>query len=303
MSSITGSGSAATRVLTSGCPQSGGGKTRAAMRLASQQPLGVIAGLIVVALFCTAVLAPLLAPFNPQSLVGIPYTHPGSRFLLGTDSLGRDVTSRVIWGSRVSLYVGVAGALTGVTLGVALGAICSYAGGAVDLVSVRIVDGAQAFPPLVLALVLMGTFGSSVINVIAAVALIYVPITARVIRPVVLGLKSTQHIEAAKASGSSGVRILLRHIVPNTVPSALVLFSLAIGNAIVIEASLSFLGVGIPPNIASWGGMINTAGIQSLAIAPWIMFAPAAAIGVAVYAFNLLGDSVRDVLDPRLRSA
>jgi ABC-type dipeptide/oligopeptide/nickel transport system permease subunit len=268
----------------------------------TRQPLGAAAGLVVLILIAVAVLAPALSPFNPQTFAGAPYTHPGSRLLLGTDSLGRDIASRLIWGARISLYVGIAAALIGVLGGAALGAITSYVGGIADLAAVRLVDGGQAFPPLVLALVLMGTFGASVNNVIIAVAIIYIPITARVVRPIVLSLKQSQYIEAARASGASGTRVLLRHIVPNAVPSALVLFSLAIGNAIVVEASLSFLGVGIPPNVASWGGMVNTAEIQTLAIAPWIMLAPAAAIALSVYAFNLLGDAVRDAIDPKLRT-
>jgi peptide/nickel transport system permease protein len=265
------------------------------------QPIGAVSAIVVIGLALAALLAPVLAPYGQKSLVGPPFGHPDSRFLLGTDALGRDVLSRLLWGGRVSLTVGLAGSTVGVLGGMVLGILAGYAGGAADTIVERFVDGAQAIPPLVLALVLVAAFGASITIIVIAVAVVYVPITTRVVRVIVLSLKTRPYVEAARACGASSARILVQHIAVNTVPTVLVLFSLAVANGIVIEASLSFLGVGVPPNVASWGGMIQATKIQTLPLAPWTMFAPAAVIGIAVYAFNLLGDAVRDALDPKLR--
>ena len=279
------------------------GVGRALAQFIRSQPIGAVSAVVVIALMLASLLAPVLAPYGQNALVGLPFGHPNGQYLLGTDALGRDVLSRLLWGGRVSLTVGIAGSAVGVLGGTMLGILAGYAGRATDTIIERFVDGAQAIPPLVLALVLVAAFGGSVTIIVIAVAVVYVPITARVVRPVVLSLKTRPYVEAARASGASTARILVYHIAVNTVPTVLVLSSLAVASGIVIEASLSFLGVGVPPNVASWGGMIQATEIQSLPLAPWTMLAPAAVIGIAVYAFNLLGDAVRDALDPKLRGA
>ena len=219
---------------------------------------------------------------------------------MGTDQLGRDVLSRVIWGARLSLYVGLSSVLVGITLGALWGAFTGYFGGAADTTSQRVVDCVMALPPIILALSLMAAVGQSVNNVILALTILLVPTAARTVRSVALGIAASPYIEAARASGSSHLRIVLRHILPNCLATYIVLVTTNISYAIVVEASLSFLGVGAPPDEPSWGGML-TAGTQAIETAPWLIFFPGVAISLAVFALNLLGDAIRDIADPRLR--
>ena len=275
--------------------------TRSAVwRLVVRQPLGVAGALIVLVLVVVAVFAPMLAPHGPKETTFGQYVPPGREFPMGTDNLGRDVLSRVIYGARLSLYVGLASVLVGITLGSLWGVFTGYYGGITDTSSQRVVDCLMALPPIILALSLMAAVGQSVNNVILALTILLTPTAARTVRSVALAITASPYIEAARAAGGSHVRIVLRHIVPNCLATYIVLVTTNISYAIVVEASLSFLGVGAPPDEPSWGGML-TAGTQSIETAPWLIFFPGVAISLAVFALNLLGDAIRDIADPRLR--
>jgi ABC-type dipeptide/oligopeptide/nickel transport system permease subunit len=255
---------------------------------------------VVLVLVVVALAAPVLAPHGPKEATFAPYVAPGREFPMGTDQLGRDLLSRVIWGARLSLYVGVVSVVFGITLGAVWGAVTGYLGGAADVGSQRVVDSLMALPPIILALSLMAALGQSVDNVILALVILLTPTAARTIRAVALTVAAHPFIEAAEAAGASRTRVIFRHLLPNCLASYIVLVTTNISYAIVVEASLSFIGAGAPADEPSWGGML-TAGIQALETAPWMVFFPGLAISLAVFGLNLLGDSIRDLTDPRLR--
>ena len=269
-------------------------------RLLRRQPLGAAGGLIVFVLIAVAVLAPRLAPHGPKEASFAPYLPPSAEFPMGTDQVGRDVMSRVIWGARLSLYVGLVSVVFGITAGSLWGAVTAYVGGATDIGSQRIVDAVMALPPIILALALMAALGQSVNNVILALVVLLTPTAARTIRSVALGVVASPYMEAARAVGASRWRIISRHLMPNCLAAYIVLVTTNVSYAIVVEASLSFIGAGAPPDEPSWGGML-TAGIQAIETAPWMIFFPGLSISLAVFGLNLFGDSIRDVTDPRLR--
>jgi peptide/nickel transport system permease protein len=271
-----------------------------ARRLLRRQPLRVAGAVVVLGLVIAAIFAPVLAPHGPKDTAFGQFVPPGREFPMGTDNLGRDVLSRVIWGARLSLYVGLASVLVGITIGSLWGIFTGYYGGIADASSQRIVDCVMALPPIILALSLMAAVGQSVNNVILALTILLTPTAARTLRAVALGVSASPFIEAARAAGTSHLRIVLRHILPNCLATYIVLVTTNISYAIVVEASLSFLGVGAPPDEPSWGGML-TAGTQAMETAPWLIFFPGVAISLAVFALNLLGDAIRDIADPRLR--
>jgi len=266
----------------------------------AHQPLGAAGALIVAALVLAAIFAPALAPHGPKDAAFAPYLPPSAEFLMGTDHLGRDMLSRVVWGARLSLYVGLASVLLGITLGALWGIVTAYFGGVTDTSSQRVVDSLMALPPIVLALALMAALGQSVTNVIIALAVLLMPTAARTMRSVALSIKEMPYVESARAAGAAEWRIIFRHVVPNTLATYIVIFTVNIAYAIVVEASLSFLGLGAPPDEPSWGSML-TAGTQALETAPWMVFFPGLAISLTVFGLNLLGDSIRDLTDPRLR--
>jgi peptide/nickel transport system permease protein len=268
--------------------------------LIRRQPLGAAGGLIVLVLIAVAVLAPRLAPHGPKEATFAPYLPPGAEFPMGTDQLGRDVLSRVIWGARLSLYVGLVSVVFGITAGSLWGAVTAYLGGAADTGSQRVVDSVMALPPIILALALMAALGQSVNNVIIALVVLLTPTAARTIRSIALGIVVSPYMESARAVGATNWRIISRHLIPNCMAGYIVLVTTNVSYAIVVEASLSFIGAGAPPDEPSWGGMM-TAGIQALETAPWMVFFPGLAISLAVFGLNLFGDSIRDVTDPRLR--
>ncbi len=265
-----------------------------------KQPLGAIGGIIMALMVFAALFAPLIAPFDPKEANFDSYLPPGGKFIFGTDHLGRDVFSRVVWGARLSLYVGFTSVGFGITLGSIWGIATGFFGGLWDVISQRVADTLMAFPPIILALGLMAVLGQSVENVILVLTVLLIPTAARTIRSSTLGLKEMMYIEASRATGLRSSRIIFRHLVPNVMATYLVLFSVNVAYAIVVEAALSFLALGSPPDEPSWGGML-TGSTAYLERAPWIAFFPGIALSLAVFGLNLFGDAVRDLLDPKLR--
>ncbi|MGH7318436.1 MAG: ABC transporter permease, partial [Candidatus Rokuibacteriota bacterium] len=241
-----------------------------------------------------------LAPHGPKEAGFAQYRPPSAEFPMGTDQLGRDMLSRVIWGARLSLYVGLVSVTFGITLGALAGVVTAYFGGVADSASQRVVDVVMALPPIVLALALMAALGQSVNNVIIALTILLTPTAARTLRSVALSIKESPFVEAARAAGCAHWRIIFLHVLPNSFATYIVLFTVNVAYAIVVEASLSFLGLGAPPDEPSWGGML-TAGTQAIETAPWMIFFPGLAISLTVFGLNLLGDAIRDLTDPRLR--
>jgi peptide/nickel transport system permease protein len=265
-----------------------------------RQPLGAAGAVVVFALIVAAIFAPVLAPHGPKDAAFATFQPPSAEFPMGTDHLGRDMLSRVVWGARLSLYVGLTSVLFGITLGAVWGIVTGYFGGLSDSTSQRVVDSLMALPPIILALALMAALGQSITNVIVALAVLLLPTAARTMRSVVLSIKEIPYVEAARAAGASEWRVIFRHVAPNTLATYIVMFTVNIAYAIVVEAALSFLGLGAPPDEPSWGSML-TAGTQALETAPWMIFFPGLAISLTVFGLNLLGDSIRDITDPRLR--
>ena len=249
-----------------------------------------------------------MAPYDPIGISIDTFQAPSSTHFFGTDDLGRDMFSRILHGSRISLYVGFLAVALG-SLGGALGSlggalvglVSGFAGGWVDMVIQRIVDAVLAFPGIVLAMSLVAVLGTSTTNALLAIAIVIIPFQSRVVRGAVLSVKQNVYVEAALTIGASPQRIMIRHVLPNVVAPILILISASLGNAILIEAGLSFLGLSTQPPEPSWGLMLSGTGRRYMEEAPWLAIFPGLAIALTVLAFNLLGDVVRDVLDPRLR--
>ena len=273
------------------------------IKFAKDKPLGAFGGVVAILLILLALLAPVVATHNPETTnYRAVLAAPSPEMLLGGDQIGRDVFSRLIYGTRISLLVGIVSVLFGVTIGLAVGLISGYFGGAVDLAAQRVMDAVMAFPALILALSIMAVMGASIVNVIIALAAVFIPGAARTIRSQALSIKETDYILAAKAIGVSHLRIMIRHMAPNLAATYIVLATISLGWAIVVEASLSFLGVGVPPSVATWGGMLSGA-TKYVETAWWVAVFPGLAIAVVVFSWNLLGDALRDVLDPKLRGS
>ena len=276
--------------------------------LVRRKPLGAASALILGGLVVVAILAPVLAPYDPYKFNlnerGLPIRlqPPNAKFLCGTDPLGRDVLSRIVYGARVSLIVGFASVAIGTFLGTLLGLVSGYWEGKVDQVLQRAVDTMMALPGIVLALAVVSVLGQSLTNIILVIGLVIAPGASRVVRGTVLSIKQNTFINAAYAAGATPWRIVLRHILPNAFAPILIIASVWLGNAIVIEAALSFLGLGTPPPTPTWGGMLSGEGRRNLETAPYLAIFPGLAISIVVLAFNMLGDALRDLLDPRLRT-
>ena len=277
-------------------------------KFAVSKPLGAAGAAIVVLVVLAAVFAPVVAPYDPYSSnlneEGLPVRleGPSVSFPLGTDAIGRDVLSRIIYGARVSLFVGLGAVALGTLFGAFVGLVSGYFAGKVDQVLQRVVDTLMAIPAIVLALAVITMLEPGLFNIILVIAIVIAPGTSRVVRGAVLTIKENVYVEAARSIGATGDRIVFRHILPNVVAPIIVIASIWVGNAIVIEAALSYLGLGTPPPTPTWGGMLALEGRRHLENAPWLALAPGAAISVTVLAVNMLGDALRDVLDPRLRS-
>jgi peptide/nickel transport system permease protein len=270
--------------------------------LAQRHMLGTI-GLIIMVLFVwVALSADLISRYDPLSVDSAHrLAAPDWRHWLGTDSFGRDVWSRIIHGARISLAVGIGSTTLGATIGVMVGLTSGYLSGWVDLVFQRVTDILQALPLLVLALVMTAALGPSLPNVILAIAIPLIPTVARVIRANTLALREQPFVEAAKSIGMSEMRIALRHVLPNTLAPLIVLATAQLGSTILTEASLSFLGLGIPEPYPSWGRMLSESAAEYVRVAPWLVIFPGIAISLAVFGTNLFGDAMRDILDPRQR--
>ncbi len=264
--------------------------------------LAALSGVLLLALFVVAgVLGPLLEPHAPDTLYPTAILQaPGGIFPLGTDDLGRDLLSRILSGMRVSLAVGLGSIAASLLVGGGLGLLGGYFGGVFDVLMMRVMDVLVAFPALLLAIALMTMLGGSLANVATAIAIIYVPIFARIMRSSVLAVRNEQYVEAVRAVGASHARTLLRHVLPNSASATIVQTSLAISDAILIEAALSYLGLGVTPPTPSLGALL-TEGQGFMTTQPWMVLFPGLALTLGVFGFNLVGDSLRDVLDPRSR--
>jgi peptide/nickel transport system permease protein len=265
--------------------------------------LALVGLVLVVVLALSALLAPWLAPYDParQSLIE-KRARPGAKYVLGADEFGRDILSRVIYGSRVALLVGVLSATIAVVGGLVLGMLAGFSGGWLDSLMMRGIEILLAFPYLLLALAIVAALGPGSLNTTIAVGIWGVPAVTRIVRGSVLALRETEYVGAARALGAPVLALLRRHILPNIVPSLIVYGTLFMANAILLEAALSFLGLGVQPPTASWGLMVST-GRDVLLVAPHVATVPGVAIMVAVLAFNLVGDGLRDALDPRMRGS
>jgi peptide/nickel transport system permease protein len=272
-------------------------------RFARKNPLGAAGGFLMALLIFTAVFAEVLATHNPIRTSTRVLAPPGAEFWLGTDNLGRDLWSRVVHGARISLVIGLASTLLGGVVGGVVGLVSGYVGGKTDLLTQRVMDVMQALPILVLALVMAAALGPSPTNTVIAISVVIVPRAARVVRSSVLAIREFPFVEAARAVGVGHGRVAFRHILPNTIGPFTVLVTAQLGGAILAEAALSFLGLGVPEPYPSWGRMLSIAAAEYAQKGPWLVVYPGLAISLAVFGTNLLGDALRDALDPRLRGS
>ncbi|MBI2888078.1 MAG: ABC transporter permease [Chloroflexi bacterium] len=269
-----------------------------------RQQLGAASGAVILLMALVALLAPLVAPHDPLETSFLLMLRPPSpEFPLGTDAFGRDVLSRIIYGSRTALLVGFSTSFVGSSLGTVIGVASAHFGGKTDLLAQRVMDIFLSFPLIILAIAVVAVLGTGVLNVIVAITVPIVPRVARVVRSSALAVREMPYVEAARALGASHRRIILRHMLPNVMAPSLIMLTAYLGQAILLEASLSFLGLGVAEPVPAWGLMLRGAGTQFIERAPWLAIAPGLAISSTVIAFNLLGDSVRDALDPKLRVA
>ncbi|MBI2830324.1 MAG: ABC transporter permease [Chloroflexi bacterium] len=271
------------------------------LRLIKEKPLGTAGALIIFILFFTGIFADLLAPFGfNESNMADRLSPPSGTHILGTDNLGRDLLSRIIYGARISMIVSLASSGIATIGQLILGTISGYAGGKVDLALQRVNDSIQSIPSLLIVLSVMAILGPGMIQVILVMGL-HSALTFRGTRAFVINIKENMYFEAARAIGVQDSRIVMRHVIPNIMPMVIIQFSLAMGRFILQEATLSFLGFGIPPPFPSWGGMLSGAGRQYMLQAPWMLLWPGIALFLVVYGVNMFGDAMRDLLDPRLR--
>jgi peptide/nickel transport system permease protein len=274
------------------------------VRFCRKKPLGAAGGFLMLLMLIGAVFADPLATHDPIATdAANTLAPPSAQHWLGSDHLGRDVWSRIVHGSRISLIVGALSTVLGSVLGGLIGLLSAYFGGKTDLVTQRILDILQGLPLLVLALVMSAALGPAVHNVIIAISIPIIPRAGRVIRASVLSIREMQYIEAARALGIRHLRIAFRHVLPNTMGPFIVLTTAQLGSAILVEATLSFLGLGVPEPYPSWGRMLSVSAAEYAQKAPWLVLFPGIAISLAVFGSNLLGDALRDTLDPRLRGA
>jgi len=270
---------------------------------ARRYPLGAVGAVIVLLFLFTAAFAGWIAPIDPTATNSkFSLAPPSSRFWLGADFMGRDMYSRIVHGARISLAVGAGAMGLGGMIGISVGLASGYLGGWFDLLVQRLLDIMQSLPLLVMAIVMAAALGPSMRNTIIAIAIPLVPTVARVVRSSTLSLREQPFVEAARAVGMGEARIAIRHVLPNTLAPLIVLATAQLGSAILVEASLSFLGLGVPEPHPSWGRMLSESAAEYVRTAPWLVIFPGVAISMTVFGTNLLGDALRDILDPRQRS-
>jgi peptide/nickel transport system permease protein len=270
-------------------------------RLVKEKPLGTVGAAIVLVLLLVGIFANWIAPYGYNDVwVGVKDGPSSAQFWLGTDNVGRDLLSRIVYGARISMFVGLGVSTIGVILNALIGIISGFVGGRTDMIIQRFVDAWMCFPGIFIILTIMGILGPGVIQMIVVLGVLYGITGSRTIRSAVISIKENVYIEAGRAIGCPVWRILLRHILPNIMAPLIIVFTVSIGSSILVESSISFLGYGIPPPIPSWGGMISQSRLDMLD-APWLALWPGIALAIVVYGINMFGDALRDLLDPRLR--
>jgi len=271
--------------------------------LLRKYPLGAAGALVVVVMIFLAVFANFLSPYDPESNdFEHMLTPPGLQYWLGTDQFGRDILTRIVFGARTALFVGFSCAIIGATVGLVFGVTSAYFGGRFDLIFQRIMDIFMAFPLIIMALAVVSIFGTGTQNVIIAITIPFIPRCARVVRSSALAIREIPYVDAARALGFTHARIILRHMAPNVMAPYLIMLTAFVGQAILLEASLSYLGLGVQEPTPAWGLMLQGGAEEYAESAPWVAVYPGIAISLAVFGFNLFGDSLRDALDPKLRS-
>ena len=292
--------------LAPGSVRMGGGRARRIggelLAFARTKPLGALGAAVLIVAALMAIFAAQIEPYDPVTTSQREALQsPGGSHLMGTDQFGRDVFSRVIRGARISLYVGIGATTAAILLASIIGISSAYFGGVTDYFVQRVVDIVQAIPGLILLISVLVILGPSITNVVIALAMRSAITASRVIRGATLSVLANAYVESATVLGAGHIRIMLRHVAPNIVPAALIMATVQFGGAILAEASLSFLGYGVPPPTPTWGGMMSAEGRVYMIAAPWILIAPAVALSLVVFSVNMLGDALRDRLDPRLR--
>jgi peptide/nickel transport system permease protein len=273
-------------------------------RFARRKPFGALGALVIVGLLVMAAFAEWIAPYTyDQQIPGARLRPPGAEFLFGTDNVSRDIFSRIVYGARVTVTVSFLTVFLGNLLAAAVGITSGYFRGRYDIVVQRVVDAWQSFPYLVIILSLLAVMGPGMVNVILSLSILVAAAASRVIRSATLGVVENQYVEAARALGAGHLRIMVRHILPNVMATIVVISTIGLGGIILAESALSFLGYGVPPPQPSWGSMLSGSGRTYMYLAPWMAIWPGVAISLVVFAFNMLGDALRDVFDPRLRGS
>jgi peptide/nickel transport system permease protein len=291
------------RALDVEVPQARPSWTAVVREFCVRRPLGAIGAAIILLMLVVAILAPLIARYDPViNDFSAMLSSPSRAHWLGTDAFGRDVLSRLVYGSRTALLVGFGASVLGTTLGAVLGVASAYFGGRVDLYLQRVMDVFLSFPLIILALALVAILGNSIPNLVLAIMIPMIPRSALVIRSSALAIREMPYVDAARAAGFGHGRIILRHMLPNVMAPYLIMLTAFLGQAILLESSLSFLGLGVQEPIPAWGLMLRGAAVEFAEAAPWMAVFPGLAISLSVFAFNLFGDSLRDALDPRLKT-
>ena len=281
-----------------------GGAVRGIIRLFREKPLGAFGAVIVVIFLFCGIFADWLAPFGINQISPVNRLKPPSaKYWFGTDHIGRDMFSRILYGARLSVIIGLAGASLATFISIALGVISGYFGGKVDMITQRLVDAWMSFPELVILIAVVSVVGPGMYQIIVILGLTFGIGGSRIIRGAVVSVRETMYIHSTQSMGASTWRVLWRHVLPNIMPPVLVLFSTRVGSVILVESGLSFLGLGVPPPAPSWGGMLSGTGRTYMYLAPWLALAPGLCLTMVVYGINVFGDALRDLLDPRMRGS